>query len=298
MKAAPPPVSIPPATPRHSPDRRSTCWTRGLAIGLGCVAILGLGSVGCGGNEEMQTRGKTPGEVLTIKIGNEMVAFSWVPRGSFVMGSPEGETEREDDEKQVEVKIPDGFWLAKTECTQATWQDVMGNNPAEFDKNRNNPVETVSWEDCQHFMAAIQKYAPSAHWRFDLPTEAQWEYACRAGSPYPFTDKLENVSWYLNNSRGRTHPVGTKSPNPLGLHDMHGNVAEWCSSLYSSKLPGSSDEGTKAPPPEDPAEANFRVIRGGSWDSAWACRAGARNSDSPSLRINRVGFRIAIVPVK
>jgi formylglycine-generating enzyme required for sulfatase activity len=258
-----------------------------------CLSLACLVSSNCGDNQEIKARGKSPGELMNLKIGTEMVAFSWVPRGKFLMGSPESETARESDEQQVEVEIEKGFWLARTECTQKLWVSVMGTNPAEFKKDSSNPVETVSWDDCQQFLAAIQKHSPNPAWRFDLPTEAQWEYACRADSPYPFPDRLENISWFLNNARGTTKPVGTKTPNRLGLHDMHGNVAEWCSSLYVRRDAGApSDEALAA------EDGKFRVIRGGSWDSAWACRAAARNSDSPSLRINRVGFRIALVPVE
>lgn len=295
MNTAPPRPLIPIFT--STPNR--TGFAR-LGKILACLLLCALCPVGCKSKAELKPRGTTPGELLTVKVGDEILTFSWIPRGRFLMGSPSGETSREEDEEQVEVKISDGFWLARMETTQATWQSVMGNNPADFDSNPTHPVETVSWEDCQKFLAAIQKYSPSAHWRFDLPTEAQWEYACRAGSPFPFTDNLENVAWHLNNARGRTHPVGTKSPNPWGLHDMHGNVAEWCSSLYARELPAfkEKDEPETSPTDDTALEANFRVIRGGSWDSAWACRAAARNSDSPSLKINRVGFRIALVPVK
>ncbi|MEY4245480.1 MAG: hypothetical protein RLZZ245_3065 [Verrucomicrobiota bacterium] len=296
MKIVPPPISDSPPSPHAhggSAERHGQSSAfHGLWLGL-CLLCAGLSASSCKNQEEIKARGKSAGEVMELKIGGEMVAFSWVPRGKFLMGSPESEVARETDEQQVEVEIDKGFWLAKTECTQKLWVSVMGSNPSEFSKDLSCPVDTVSWDDCQRFIAAVQKHSPNRAWRFDLPTEEQWEYACRAGLPFPFPDQLEKISWFLNNSRGRTHPVATKPPNLLGLHDMHGNVSEWCRSLYVRRAGGvASDESIAA------EERKFRVIRGGSWDSAWACRAAARNSDSPSLRINRVGFRLALVPAE
>jgi formylglycine-generating enzyme required for sulfatase activity len=247
------------------------------------AVLIGAGCRGRGG----AFAGKTAGEMRIVRIGAERVIFHWIPPGRFRMGSPPEETARENDETCRNVEVRDGFWLAETECTQWLWSKVMGGNPSGFRDDPACPVENVSWNDSRDFLSKIKRYCPDPNWRFELPTEVQWEYACRAGSVAPFPEPLENSAWHLYNAASRSHPVGKLRPNAWGLADMHGNIAEWCSDIYS-ELPGGGA----------PSGPGLRVIRGGSWDSAWTCRAAARNSDSPSLRIDRVGFRIALVPVK
>jgi formylglycine-generating enzyme required for sulfatase activity len=206
------------------------------------------------------------------------------------MGSPESEAGRRDDENQVEVTLGQGFWMAKTEVTQAQWQAVMGGNPSEF-KGANRPVESVSWSDAQEFLMKLNAVVGnSGGGVIVLPTEAQWEYAARAGETGPYSGgMLDEVAWYRDNSESETHPVGTKKPNAWGLHDIHGNVWEWCADSYTSKLEGGVD-------PQGAASGAYRVIRGGSWNSiAFICRVALRYviSYGPSISYNNIGFRVA-----
>jgi formylglycine-generating enzyme required for sulfatase activity len=207
------------------------------------------------------------------------------------MGSPDSEEERDEYmEAQVEVNLSQPFWLAKTEVTQAQWEAVVGSNPSHF-KGPNLPVENVSWKDVQAYLAKLnEKGILPAGWRFSLPTEAQWEYACRAGEKGPFSGgTLDEVAWYDENSAEQTHEVGQKKPNAWGLHDMHGNVCEWCSDWSEETLKGGID-------PAGPASGDERVHRGGSWAyDALGCRAAYRGSFSPLTVTDDLGFRIAIV---
>jgi formylglycine-generating enzyme required for sulfatase activity len=192
-----------------------------------------------------QTSGlsRSGGELVApLKAGDERefeiapgvkIVMCWIPPGDFLMGSPEDEVGHRDNETQHRVKITQGFWLAKTPTTQRQWSAVMGNNPSHF-KGGDLPVEQVSWSDicggesrAGGFLGKLNQFA-SAGGKFDLPTEAQWEYACRAGTTGPYAGDLDEVAWYHANSRLRTHPVGLKKSNDWGLNDMHGNVCEWC----------------------------------------------------------------------
>jgi formylglycine-generating enzyme required for sulfatase activity len=191
----------------------------------------------------------------------------------------------------VEVSLSQSFWLAKTEVTQAQWEAVMGSNPSEF-KGPNLPVENVSWEDAQDFIAKLnEKQILPQGWKFALPSEAQWEYACRAGEKGPYSGgNLDEVGWYKDNSDSQTHDVAKKRPNALGLYDMHGNVYEWCSDWYEDTLKGGAD-------PVGPASGVDRVFRGGSWFyDASVCRAARRNRYYPGFRYIDLGFRPALVP--
>ncbi|MBN2718839.1 MAG: formylglycine-generating enzyme family protein, partial [Deltaproteobacteria bacterium] len=168
--------------------------------------------------------------------------FRWIPSGEFMMGSPEDEPDRSDDETQHKVILTKGFWLADTACTQELWEAVMGVNPSRF-KGEKRPVEKVSWDDCQEFVARINKANPELN--LALPTEAQWEYACRAETETPFScgDNItpEQVNYngdypYPGGEKGkkRVETVKVKSlpANPWGLYEMHGNVYEWCADWY------------------------------------------------------------------
>ncbi len=217
--------------------------------------------------------------------------FVFCPPGGFLMGSPRSEEGRGSDEEQVQVQISQGFWLAQNEVTQAQWEAVMGTNPSHF-KGPNLPVENVSWDNAQAFLAKLndKKIVP-AGWMFALPTEAQWEYACRAGERGPYSGgSLEEVGWYYGNSGSKTHDVGQKKPNAWGLHDMHGNVHEWCSDWYDGRLRGGVD-------PTGPSSGVFRVFRGGSWNYvASYCRAAFRFWNYTGNRFDNLGFRPALVP--
>ncbi|MDO4571257.1 MAG: formylglycine-generating enzyme family protein, partial [Planctomycetia bacterium] len=154
--------------------------------------------------------------------------WRWCPAGEFMMGSPSGEKGRYNDEKQHRVTLTQGFWMLETQVTQRMWQSVMGNNPSKW-KGANLPVEQVSWNDCVKF---CEKISELSGLKIQLPTEAQWEYACRAGTMGAYAGNLGSMAWYDSNSGGRTHEVKTKQPNAWGLYDMHGNVWEWCSDWY------------------------------------------------------------------
>ena len=236
------------------------------------------------------------------KIIKEMVKC---PAGSFEMGSPSGELGRRGDEKQHHVTISKSFYIAKYPVTQAQYKAVMGNNPSRF-KGDNNPVECVSWFKAKEFCDKLNEVTGStrpAGYKFDLPTEAQWEYACRAGtttslnsgknitSEYDRCSNLDEVGWYHENSEINTHPVGLKKPNAWGIYDMHGNVWEWCRDWYGDYPSGNCTD------PEGPSNGSIRVYRGGSWNSIpWDCRSARRNYYSPGGERSRLGFRIALVP--
>ncbi|MDO4629849.1 MAG: formylglycine-generating enzyme family protein, partial [Planctomycetia bacterium] len=226
---------------------------------------------------------RVAGRKATREAGARMVktvdgveyAFRWCPPGEFMMGSPESEEERSNLETQHRVTLTKGFWMLETEVTQAMWESVMGNNPSSF-KGAQNPVEKVGWDDCLDF---CRKLSQKLGGRIKLPTEAQWEYACRAGSTgaYAGTGNLNDMGWYDSNSDYITHPVAQKKPNAWGLYDMHGNVWEWCLDSYSSNI------------------GSARVIRGGSWNyAAKYCRSARRASNSPRNWSYVLGFRVLL----
>ena len=219
--------------------------------------------------------GETKRIVLPGGVAMEMV---WCPPGNFLMGSPADESGRH----QHWVTLTEGFWMAKYAVTQKQWKSVMENNPSHF-MGDNLPVECVSWNDCQEF---CQKAGNGLR----LPTEAEWEYACRAGSAgaYGGTGRVKEMGWYDALSSGQTHPVGEKRPNAWGLYDMHGNVWEWCADWYDSgyyaKSPGVDPKGS--------ASGKSRVLRGGCyWDDPRRCRSASRNCFNPSSRGRNFGFR-------
>ncbi|MDO4586197.1 MAG: formylglycine-generating enzyme family protein [Planctomycetia bacterium] len=215
-------------------------------------------------------------------------AFRWCPPGSFMMGSPEGEGLRMEI-PQHRVTLTKGFWMLETKVTQEMWESVMGDNPSNF-KGLNLPVETVSWDDCQEF---CEKLSQQSGFKIQLPTEAQWEYACRAGTTgeYSGTGNLDEMGWYYGNSDTKTHPVGEKKPNAWGLFDMHGNVWEWCQDRYEVYSDSAVTD------PTGPDSGSNRVVRGGSWYSfAEDCRSANRFYDTPTYRGNRLGLRLVFVP--
>ena len=225
-----------------------------------------------------------------------------IPAGTFMMGSPKNELGRFDDEKQHQVILSKDYYLGKYPVTQIQWHAMMGNNPSKFKGDNNRPVETVSWNEAKEFCDELNKrYAGKLPYgyKFDLPTEAQWEYACRAGIKTALNSgnnlqheyscrHLTKVAWYLENN---THSVGQKRTNAWGLCDMHGNVYEWCRDWYG-------DYGNDAvTDPAGPQSGSRRVCRGGSWNFvARKCRSACRGSGSPSYCDCYVGFRLALVP--
>lgn len=229
----------------------------------------------------------------TVDLGNGVkLELVWIPAGTFVMGSPENEQDREEDEgPQQEVTLSTGFRMGKYEVTQEQWAAVMENNPSGF-KGRKNPVERVSWNDCQEFIKRLCEKIGAKGFR--LPTEAEWEYACRAGSKtsYNFGDdrnQLENYAWYDGNSGSSTHPVGHKKPNAWGLYDMHGNVWEWCQDPWHEDYQGAPADGSVW----EAGGSSFRVVRGGSWYYTPAdCRAAHRARFASIIRDLSIGFRV------
>ena len=230
---------------------------------------------------------------LTKDVSMEVI---WCPPGDFVMGSPRTEEGRYDDENQVNVKISKGFWMGKYEVTQEQWKALMLSNPSMYSGD-NLPVESINWDNVQEFLKKLnEKIETGSGVKVVLPTEAQWEYACRAGEKGPYSGGTSNeVAWHRYNSGsithriGTTHPVGTKKPNAWGLYDMHGNVSELCSDWYDKKLSGGVN-------PIGPSQGTFRVSRGGSWDiDAVMCRASTRKTFSPSGKNRIIGFRIAVI---
>jgi formylglycine-generating enzyme required for sulfatase activity len=227
------------------------------------------------------------------------------PAGIFTMGSPAGEPGRSANEAQHQVTISKPFWLGKTEVTQGQWQAVMGNHLSQF-KGVNLPVEKVSWDDAVSFCKKLTERAQTMDtlldgYEYRLPTEAEWEYACRAGStgPYAGTGRLYDMGWHggsNGNSGNTTHVVGTKQPNAWGLVDMHGNVFEWCQDWYGDYPTGAVTDPT-GPVTGDVHTASRRVRRGGCWpDGACECRAAHRDSTTPDSKTSLVGFRVAFAP--
>jgi formylglycine-generating enzyme required for sulfatase activity len=222
--------------------------------------------------------GARAGEHRAFGIGYGVeLDFRWAPSGSFVMGSPADEMGRGEGEEQRSVRIKDGFWIAEVETTVEVWRKVMGLEPSLRRGENHKPVTEVTWHDCRDFLERLD--APAKGWRYELPTEAQWEYACRAGETTISARQIAEMGWVDANSGERSHPVGTKPANAWMLRDMHGNVAEWCRDAVGD-------------------HHSERSIRGGSWDSDFSARAAARNSDTPLLKINRVGFRLVLVREK
>ena len=214
--------------------------------------------------------------------------FVSVPAGCFQMGSPASEVGRGDDEGPVHEVCVEGFAMGKFEVTQAQWEAVMGRNPSHF-KGSRHPVDNVSWNDIQTFLIRLHEKSGK---NFRLPTEAEWEYACRGGVRGGRScggDDLEDLAWSDTNSGWTTHPVGQKKANAFGLHDMSGNVWEWCADWYESGYSVSSPRQN----PAGPSAGTIRVLRGGSWSSAPAfARAAARGWSLPGDRFAYQGFRL------
>ena len=226
---------------------------------------------------------------ITNSIGMEFVL---IPAGEFEMGSPSGEEDRGRDEGPVHrTKIEKSFYMGRYEVTQKEWREVMGNNPSHFTGD-NLPVEQVSWNDVQEFIRKLNEKEGTDKYR--LPSEAKWEYACRAGTTtrYSFGDskyKLGGYAWYHINAGSKTHPVGRKKPNPYGLYDMHGNVWEWVQDKYHSDYDGAPNDGSVW----ESGDGAFRVIRGGSWDRvAMYCRSAFRSYHDLGYRNRYIGFRL------
>jgi formylglycine-generating enzyme required for sulfatase activity len=229
-------------------------------------------------------------KVVPCSIVNSIgMKFVLIPTGSFMMGSPSDEQGRGSDKQQHKVTLTKAFYMGATEVTQGQWRAVMGNNPSNF-KGDNRPVEEISWSSAKTFIRKLNQKEGTNKYR--LPTEAEWEYACRAGSKSRFcfgdsNSRLGDYAWYRNNSSLKTHSVAQKKPNAWGLYDMHGNVDEWCEDWYE----GYSDR--HVTDPKGPSSGSLRVLRGGSWFfNARHVRSANRYGYNPGIGYNYLGFRV------
>lgn len=273
-------------------------------ISLGIVvfcAVITLGTVSC-----------KPAKQLEIKDNFTPPEMIWVAPGTFNMGSSTSELGREDDEKQHNVTIRKGFWLGKYPVTQAEYKAVLGDHSFGF-YGENLPVESVTWYEATNFCAKLTEIERAIGrlpkgYEYTLPTEAQWEYACRAGTTTAFNNgtdiptedqmkkdpcpNMDELGWYYLNSDSKTHPVGQKKPNAWGFYDMHGNVWEWCLDWYGFYPTNSAID------PTGPEEGTFRVIRGGTWlHHASQCRSAYRDYNRPRASDKFSGFRVALSAV-
>ena len=238
-------------------------------------------------NQSQKQKSKVVYKNKTFTANGVSFNMVYVEGGTFQMGSNDGY----DSEKPVHSVTLSDYYIGQTEVTQELWQAVMGSNPsASRLKGAKNPVNDVSWNDCQEFISKLNRLTGG---RFRLPTEAEWEYAARGGNKsrgYIFSGSnyLGSVAWYFDNSGGEAHPVGSKSPNELGLYDMSGNVWEWCSDRYGY-YPSSSQTN-----PTGASSGSYRVSRGGGWfsDAAY-CRVAIRDSDTPTNSKYILGLRLA-----
>ena len=227
--------------------------------------------------------------VLTINgVSYEMV---WVEGGTFRMGATsEQGSDAWDFEKPVHSVTLSGYYIGKTEVTQALWKAVMGSNPS-CREGDDLPVENVSWNDCQEF---IRKVNALTGQHFRLPTEAEWEFACRGGNnsrgyKYSGSNYIDNVAWYDGNSGDKTHPVATKLPNELGIYDMSGNVWEWCADWFGDYSSGAQTN------PKGPYDGSYRVSRGGSLhNNVRHCRSSNRINTYPTYSYYGLGLRLAL----
>ena len=245
------------------------------------------------------------GQSMTATLpGGVALKLRYCPAGSFTMGSPNSETGRSNHEDEVQVRLSQGFWMAQNECTQAQWKAVMSSNPSHF-KGDDLPVDLVTFVDVQRFIASLNKVTPApTGYQWSLPTEAEWEYACRAAKTtvFGFGDTLSSTQANFNGN----HPYGTATKGPFlnkpvavgsyaanawGIHDMHGNAWEWCLDSWdgTSKIPGGTNPIGKT--------GSYGVNRGGAWSSQGVlCRSAGRVKDLPGYTDSSLGFRLAAVP--
>ena len=255
-----------------------------------------------------------------LVVGGVSIELRWIPPGKFLMGSPETESGRYSDESpRHEVILSKGFWLASTPCTQSEYEAVTGQSPSRF-KGPRRPVENVNWSEAREFCRKLtglarQAGALATDFEFRLPTEAEWEHSCRAGTTTAFNsvpdtgsnnptstssessssasenndEVLGRLGWFTKNSGDETHPVAEKAPNRWGLYDMHGNVLELC---LDGKRAYAAHEAVDPVGPED--DNAWRVVRGGScWSDARNCRSACRFTNDPGFRNFYLGFRLA-----
>ena len=288
--------------------RGTTCAAIAL-IALFLVTACG-GNSGSSADREAAMVQKQAAKKLGVHVEKTLaksgIVLRLIPDGTFAMGSPTGEKDRLNFEAQHKVTLPKAFYIGKFEVTQGQWKKVMGTNPSSFKNAGDNaPVEKVSWDNCQAFMKKLATLEGMPEGSFRLPTEAEWEHACRAGTPTTFCygDNLDSRMANFNGEfpygsgekgefRKTTLPVGTFKPNAWGLYDMHGNVAEWCADWYGKY-------GGDATDPRGPATGPGRVVRGGSWtEGAAVCRSASRGNSGPGDTDDYRGFRLCLPSVQ
>ncbi len=263
------------------------------------MLMLAVFSSGCADSEEavveeestvvVEEGEEVDDSTITNSIGME---FVMIESGEFIMGSPEDELYSDRDERPTrQVTVPNDFYIGVYEVTQEEWKTVMGTEPSEF-KGSDHPVDKVSWSDANRFLDKLNKMEETDSYR--LPTEAEWEYAARAGTntAYSFGGSEEaelfQYAWFTENSEDKTHPVGMKEANAWGLYDVHGNVAEWVMDEYHSNYQGAPSDSRVWE-----GGVDRRVYRGGSWDNAAEnCRSGHRDDMGEGSRKNDIGFRV------
>ena len=265
---------------------------RQLSVFLSTLLMIGMILL------DRQVFAQSPKEI----INSIEIKLVLIPNGTFMMGSPVEEEGRYDNEVQHKVTISRDYYLGVTEVTQGQYEKVMGTNPSKFQKqvilNKDSsmyPVEKVSWEDAVSFCKRLSELPDekTAGRVYRLPTEAEWEYACRAESETAFhfggSSKLSDDFAWFGNSNKQTHPVGQKKPNAWGLYDMHGNVFEWCGDWFNEYPKGAVSD------PTGPKEGVLRVFRGGSWEfGAASGRSATRFFTAPFGRGDWIGFRVAL----
>lgn len=268
----------------------SSAWRRLRRLRLNLLAGAGL-ALGL-------ATGSYAAPPASHRIADLQLELLWVAPGTFTLGSAANEPERNKAEgPPTRVTLTRGFWLGKTEVTQAQYEQVTGENPSAFTQaGRDAPVERVSWLDAMAFCRKLNERERAAGrlpegCAYTLPTEAQWEYAHRAGTTGAYPGHPGATAWHAPESGGTTRPVATKSPNPWGFHDLAGNVLEWCLDWYGNYPGGAVVD------PQGPARGYYRIARGGSWRTDAALgRSAARSGGSEGRRDYTLGFRLALVP--
>lgn len=234
-----------------------------------------------------------PVEGKDFTLDPPSLAMIWVAPGSLVLRGTHdiGDT--------TEVTLTRGYWLGRTEVTQAQWQAIIDHVPVpSYFKGSDRPVEQIAWETVMIFCRLINEQEQAAGrlpagYAYGLPTEAQWEYACRAGTPGPFAGDVAAMGWFDENSGEQSHPVAGKQPNAWGFHDMHGNIMEWCADWFGGYPGGRVND------PTGPTRGLFKVLRGGNWGSpAGLARSGYRNFGYPSAGNRGIGFRLVLAPIQ
>ena len=260
--------------------------TNGQKVYYKAADVESVGVYGYGEDPEPEQQN---GNTFTVNG----VSFVMIPveGGTFQMGATsEQGSDAYSSESPVHNVTLSSYSIGQTEVTQELWTAVMGSNPSNWLGDK-LPVEKVSWNDCQNFITKLNQLTGKT---FRLPTEAEWEYAARGGKEskgykYSGSNTIDDVAWYTSNSNDKTHEVGTKQPNELGLYDMSGNVWEWCQDWYASYSSTAQSNPTGA------SSGSLRVRRGGSWSyAAGNCRVSARNSYSPAFTLSNLGLRLAL----